>query len=146
MQSHQMRQTYNPPEFNGQHLGLLKEVVVSPEKARDLFQNSKEIWKTLPQKKGSARRHAAGGSVHVEITLEDALLESVRLRSSRGSFDGGGLGGRRWHVGDRLGAVVDRSCRSRRRVGHGEGGTGASGHVALGAGPKLLGPVETLLV
>lgn len=96
------------------------------------------------------------GSIHVEIALQNALLERVGLLGS-----GSGCLSR-WcrHVGDRLGSVVGArrragagagDTRTRRRASEtrseGEGGARAAmGHGAFGTRPKLLRPIEALFV
>lgn len=91
-------------------------------------------------------------SVHVKVALEDTLLEGVGLLRNPGP---GSLGWRGGHVRDRLGALVDGGLRrggdvagARRGAvetrGKGEGRARA-GDGALGAGPKLIGPVEALV-
>jgi hypothetical protein len=91
-------------------------------------------------------------SIHVEVALEDALLEGIWLL-------GAGLwclSGRCRHVRNRLGPIVTGTgCGHRNSTGHWgslwrrgsvrDGGPGAGGN-ALGARSKLLGPVEALLV
>lgn len=59
------------------------------------------------------------------------------------------MDGRDRHVGDGLGSIVVRGRASsvpRRGARHGKGGTRGSRDGAFGSRPKLLGPVEALLV
>jgi hypothetical protein len=85
-------------------------------------------------------------SIHVKVSLEDALLEWVwlaghltlwanRCRLSRWV----------WHLRDRLGSFVNWSGGARRRSGRGEDRAGGSGQ-ALSSRSELLAPVETLII
>jgi hypothetical protein len=87
-------------------------------------------------------------SVHVKVTLQDSLLESVRLGSLRLLgllLDGGSLRRRLRHLGNGLCPIVDRASWWR-GGGEREGSARSTYDGALGTRPKLLGPVETLLV
>lgn len=91
--------------------------------------------------------------VHVEVALQNPLLEGVGLLRRPGSR---GLCRRRGHVRNGLGPVMMRAAGcwgragSRRRAAEtrakGKRGPRARGDGALGARPKLLGPVESLVV
>lgn len=88
-------------------------------------------------------------SVHVEIALEDTLLERIGLARLRGGLGRSSVDGGDRHVGDGLGSIVVRgggSPVSRRGARHGEGGARGPRDGAFGSRPKLLGPVEALLV
>lgn len=89
-------------------------------------------------------------SVHVEVALEDSLLEVVGLGSLRllGLHGRSLLRGRR-HVGHGPGTVVVHHATSagRRATGtHREGRACHAGHAVFGTGPKLLGPIEALVI
>jgi hypothetical protein len=87
-------------------------------------------------------------SVHVKVTLQDSLLESIRLGPLRLPgllLDGRSLSRRLRHLGNGLCPIVDRASW-RRGGGEREGSARSTYDGTLGTRPKLLGPVETLLV
>lgn len=87
-------------------------------------------------------------SVHVKVSLQDSLLEGIRLGPLRLLWlmlDGSSLDRGLRHLGDGLCPIVDRVAAGWRGGREREGRTSTSDG-ALGARPKLLGPVETLLV
>lgn len=94
-------------------------------------------------------REARTHSVHVKITLENSLLESIRLGPLRLLglllLDGRSLNRGLRHLGNGLCPIVNRTSW-RRGGGEREGSARSTYDGALGTRPKLLGPVETLLV
>jgi hypothetical protein len=87
-------------------------------------------------------------SVHVKITLQNSLLESIRLGPLRLPgllLDGRSLSWRLRHLGNGLCPIVD-GASWRRGGGEREGSARSTYDGTLGTRPKLLGPVETLLV
>jgi hypothetical protein len=88
-------------------------------------------------------------SIHVEVALEDAFLECIGLRPVNLWLHGLYLDGRLWHVGDGFGAIVLEGGIARRRASTEREGRPCSSSLregALGSGPELLGPIETLLI
>jgi hypothetical protein len=84
--------------------------------------------------------------IHVEISFEDTLLEGIRLSwlgSDRCGNGNGNGSGRSRHLTDALSSLMHRNLSS---LGNGRGGregrTLALRDGALGAGSKLLRPVE----
>lgn len=87
-------------------------------------------------------------SVHVKVSLQDSLLEGIRLGPLRLLWlmlDGCSLDRGLGHLGDGLCPIVDRVAAGWRGGREREGRTSTSDG-ALCTRPKLLGPVETLLV
>lgn len=87
-------------------------------------------------------------SVHVKVSLQDSLLEGIRLGPLRLFWlmlDGCSLDWWLGHLGDGLCPIVDRVAAGWRGGREREGRTSTSDG-ALCTRPKLLGPVETLLV
>lgn len=72
-------------------------------------------------------------------------MEGIGFRTLLPGLDSHGLNRRLWHFGNGLGAVV-HGVAARRRAGREREGWASACDGALGARPKLLGPVETLLV
>lgn len=72
-------------------------------------------------------------------------MEGIGFRTLLPGLDSHSLNWRLWHFGNGLGAVV-HGVAARRRAGRERKGWASACDGALGARPKLLGPVETLLV
>jgi len=87
-------------------------------------------------------------SVHVEVTLQNSLLKGIRLWSFRLSgrlLDRRSLGRRLRHLRNRFRPVVN-GAPGWGGGGEREGSPRSTDDGTLGTRPKLLGPVETLLV
>jgi hypothetical protein len=87
-------------------------------------------------------------SIHVKITLQNSLLKRIRLRSFRLLrllLDRSSLNRRLWHFRNRLCPIVN-GAPGRGGGGEREGSPRSTDDGTLGTRPKLLGPVETLLV